>query len=341
MADFVQAPEQDVVISSRVRLARNYQDIPFSPKLTREAAEEVISRAHEAMKNSPEGGAFSLLRVNDLGDDERRRLVEHHLISYDLLKYPQRSAALISSGETVSVMLNEEDHLRIQGLLPGMQLERSAELAFNADDALGAQNVYAFDPQWGYLTSCPTNVGTGMRASAMLHLPAITQNGQIGAIMQAVAKLGLTVRGLYGEGSEAQGDLYQLSNQVTLGRSEEDVIRSLQAATEQIVGHERTMRERAEKKDMYALQDKLLRSWGEAVNARLMSAKEFMRRYSDIRYAASMGYLHAPLRALDCLMMDLQPGSLAVQAGKLIGEREGEILRAKLLREQLLKLVAD
>ena len=116
-------------------------------------------------------------------------------------------------------MLNEEDHLRIQGLLPGMQLERSAELAFSADDALGAQNVYAFDPQWGYLTSCPTNVGTGMRASAMLHLPAITQNGQIGAIMQAVAKLGLTVRGLYGEGSEAQGDLYQLSNQVTLGRA--------------------------------------------------------------------------------------------------------------------------
>ena len=113
MADFVQAPEQDVVISSRVRLARNYQDLPFSPKLTREAAEEVISRAHEAMKNSPEGGAFSLLRVNELGDDERRRLVEHHLISYDLLKYPQRSAALISSGETVSVMLNEEDHLRI------------------------------------------------------------------------------------------------------------------------------------------------------------------------------------------------------------------------------------
>ena len=219
MADFVQAPEQDVVISSRVRLARNYQDLPFSPKLTREAASEVVSRAHEAMKNSPEGGAFTLLRINDLGDDERRRLVEHHLISYDLLKYPQRSAALISSGETVSVMLNEEDHLRIQGLLPGMQLERSAQLAFTADDALGAQSVYAFDPQWGYLTSCPTNVGTGMRASAMLHLPAISENGQIGVIMQAVAKLGLTVRGLYGEGSEAQGNLYQLYNQVTLGRS--------------------------------------------------------------------------------------------------------------------------
>ena len=341
MADYPQAPEQDVVISSRVRLARNYQDLPFAPKLTREVAASVVARAHEALAGSPEGDQFRLFRVGDLDEDRRRMLVEHHLISYDLLKYPQYSAALISSGETVSVMLNEEDHLRIQGLLPGMQLERSAQLAFTADDALGAHDAYAFDAQWGYLTSCPTNVGTGMRASAMLHLPALSQSGQIGAIMQAVAKLGLTVRGLYGEGSEAQGNLYQLSNQVTLGRSEDDVIRSLHAATEQIVSHERAMRERAEKKDMYALQDRLLRSWGEAVNARLMSVAELMQRYSDIRYAASMGYLHAPLRALDCLMMDMQPGSLGVRAGKLIGEREGEILRAKLMREQLLALVAN
>lgn len=341
MADYPQAPEQDVVISSRVRLARNYQDLPFAPKLTREVAASVVARAHEALADSPEGDQFRLFRVGDMDEDRRRMLVEHHLISYDLLKYPQYSAALISSGETVSVMLNEEDHLRIQGLLPGMQLERSAQLAFTADDALGAHDAYAFDAQWGYLTSCPTNVGTGMRASAMLHLPALSQSGQIGAIMQAVAKLGLTVRGLYGEGSEAQGNLYQLSNQVTLGRSEDDVIRSLHAATEQIVSHERAMRERAEKKDMYALQDRLLRSWGEAVNARLMSVAELMQRYSDIRYAASMGYLHAPLRALDCLMMDMQPGSLGVRAGKLIGEREGEILRAKLMREQLLALVAN
>ena len=341
MADYPQAPEQDVVISSRVRLARNYQDLPFAPKLTREVAASVVARAHEALAGSPEGDQFRLFRVGDMDEDRRRMLVEHHLISYDLLKYPQYSAALISSGETVSVMLNEEDHLRIQGLLPGMQLERSAQLAFTADDALGAHDAYAFDAQWGYLTSCPTNVGTGMRASAMLHLPALSQSGQIGAIMQAVAKLGLTVRGLYGEGSEAQGNLYQLSNQVTLGRSEDDVIRSLHAATEQIVSHERAMRERAEKKDMYALQDRLLRAWGEAVNARLMSVAELMQRYSDIRYAASMGYLHAPLRALDCLMMDMQPGSLGVRAGKLIGEREGEILRAKLMREQLLALVAN
>ncbi len=341
MCDHVEAPEQDVVLTSRVRLARNYRDIPFSPKLTKELADEVISRAHVALLEGPEGSEFQLLRIADLGEDARRKLVEHHLISYDLLKYPQRSAALISSGETVSVMLNEEDHLRIQGLLPGMQIERSAELAFTADDALGAKADYAFDPQWGYLTSCPTNVGTGLRASAMLHLPALSESGQIGAVMQGVAKLGLTVRGLYGEGSEAQGNLYQLSNQVALGRAEEDVVRSLVAATEQIVGHERTLRDRVEKNDVMALRDRLLRSFGEATNAHLMSAKELMRRYSDIRYATSMGYLHMPLRALDNLMMNLQPGSLAVDVGRLIGEREGEILRAKILREQLVQLAAN
>ena len=180
-----------------------------------------------------------------------------------------------------------------------------------------------------------------MRASVILHLPALNGAGQMGAVMQTIAKLGLTIRGLYGEGSESRGNLFQLSNQATLGRSEEDVVRSLAAATSQIVEHERHMRENAEKKDMLQLQDTLMRSWGELMYARLMTAKEFMSRYSDIRYAASMGYLHAPLPALDILMMDVQPGSLGVRAGKLIGQREGEILRAKILREELKKLVSE
>lgn len=339
MTEFMQAPEQDVAISCRVRLARNYRDLPFSVKQTRENADEVIARAREAMEVLGGEDVYRLIRISDLEDDNRRALVEHYLISYDLLKFASRSAAMISSGETVSIMLNEEDHLRIQGLLPGIQLERAAELAFQADDALGEKHDYAFDPQWGYLTSCPTNAGTAMRASVMLHLPALSAAGQIGAMMQAVGKLGLTVRGLYGEGSEARGNLYQLSNQVTLGRSEEDVIRSLIAATEQMAGHERAVRENMEKQDMLSLQDQLLRSWGEATNARLMSVNELMKRYSDIRYAASMGYVHAPLRGIDKLMMDLQPGSLGVREGKLIGEREGEILRARLFREGLRELI--
>ena len=341
MYEYVLAPEQDVVISSRVRLSRNYEDLPFSPKLTREYAEEVIERTSEAVFNTESGGAFTLLRMGEMEEDARSRLVEHHLISYDLLKFVSRSAAMVSSAGTVTVMLNEEDHVRFQGLLPGLQLERSAEMAMKLDEALGKRYPFAFDSQWGFLTSSPANIGTGMRASAILHLPAIAAGGEMGAVMQTVAKLGVTMRGLYGEGSEARGNLYQLSNQTTLGRSEEDIIRALSAAIGQIVAHERSMREDAEKRDMLQLQDSLMRSWGELMYARLINVKEFMRRYSDIRYAASMGYIHAPLPGLDILMMDVQPGSLGVRAGKLISPREAEILRAKVLREELQKLTAE
>ena len=341
MHEYIMAPEQDVVISSRVRLSRNYEDLPFSPKLTREYSEEVIDRTSEAVFNGINGSAYTLLRMSELEEDARSRLVEHHLISYDLLKYANRSAAMVSSAGTVTVMLNEEDHVRFQGLLPGLQLERAAEMALNLDEMLEKRYPFAFDAQWGYLTACPANTGTGMRASVILHLPALNGAGQMGAVMQTIAKLGLTIRGLYGEGSESRGNLFQMSNQATLGRSEEDVIRSLAAATSQIVEHERAMRENAEKKDMLQLQDTLMRSWGELMYARLMTAKEFMRRYSDIRYAASMGYLHAPLPALDILMMDVQPGSLGVRAGKLIGQRESEILRASVLRDELKKLVSE
>ena len=177
MYEYVLAPEQDVVISSRVRLSRNYEDLPFSPKLTREYAEEVIERTSEAVFNTESGGAFTLLRMGELEEDARSRLVEHHLISYDLLKFVGRSAAMVSSAGTVTVMLNEEDHVRFQGLLPGLQLERSAEMAMKLDEALEKRYPFAFDSQWGFLTSSPANIGTGMRASAILHLPAIAAGG--------------------------------------------------------------------------------------------------------------------------------------------------------------------
>ena len=335
MRDYVCAPDQDVVISSRVRLSRNYQDLPFSPKLTPEYSNEVIDRTAKSVFSSKHGTSFMLLRMSDLENDARNRLVEHHMISYDLLKFANRSAAMVSSAGTISVMMNEEDHVRFQGLLPGLQLERSAEMALSLDEKVGEDYPFAFDTQWGFLTACPANTGTGLRACVILHLPALAQAGQMGAVMQSVAKLGLTIRGMYGNGADAQGQLYQMSNVATLGRSEEDVIRSLVAATDENVNHDRAMRENAEKKDMLQLQDALMRSWGETMHARLMSTKEFMRRYSDIRYAASLGYLHLPIPALDLLMMDLQPGSLGVRAGHLIGEREAEILRAKILREEL------
>ena len=336
MADRIHpAPLQEVAVSSRVRLARNYEDVPYMPRMTAEWAEETIRRASEAMMNAPDATAYEGFRLRDMDEPERQELVEHLLISYDLLKYPDYAAALLSSGRTVTVMINEEDHLRVQGLLPGLQLERAAELAFRADDALGQHAAFAFDPQWGYLTACPTNAGTGMRASVLLHLPALAAAGKIGAAMQGVAKLGITIRGFYGEGTDAQGNLYLLSNQATIGRSEEDILRALEAAAEQVSAHERSLREAILKQDALIVEDKLMRSAGILREARLLRQTEFMRHMSDLRLACALGLIDAPVGYVDSLMMDLQTGSLGAAAGRALTEREADELRAERMRGEM------
>ncbi len=338
MVNYVPAPEQDVIVSSRVRLARNFDDLPFSIKQTDEQAEEVIRRLSSAILDAPQGDSYAFYRIRELSDADRQELNEHRLISNELLTMKERGAALISSGRNVSVMMNEDDHIRVQAIMPGLQLDRSADLSFGIGDAVGQQYPLAFDAQLGYLTSFPTDVGTGMRLSAVLHLPALTAARQIGPVMQAVGKLGLTVRGFYGEGSEVRGNMYVLSNQTSLGRSEDDMLRSMSAAAEQIAGHERQMREKAEQADMPLLQDRLLRSLGEVMYARIMGAKEMTRRLSDIRYAASMGYFHAPLRALDELLMDMQSGSLVKYAGRPLSDRERDELRSELMKKRLAEI---
>ena len=329
------APEQDVVLSSRVRLARNYANVPFIPMMNDALAEDVIQRAEDAVRAAGNGAAYEMIRVRDLSDAQRKRLVERHLISYDLLKTPDWAAALISSGQTVSVMINEEDHLRVQGLLPGLQLEKAADLAFTMDDILGKDGAYAFDGEWGYLTSCPTNTGTGMRASTMLHLPVLNMTGQVSNVVQALAKLGLTVRGLYGEGSDAVGCLYQLSNQVTLGRAEEDVIRSLIAATEQLCEHERAVRAQLLESDVPALTDRLMRSVGILRSARIMTGTEFMKRMSDLRLAAALGMIDLPLPRVDEWTKALQDGSLRAELGEAAGGRAVDEERANRMRTTL------
>ena len=338
MAEYMLAPDQDVVVSSRVRLARNFADIPFVHKQDDIQAEECVRRVASAILEGSDGGAYTLYRMDGLESARRQELSEHRLISDELITAKNHGAALISSGRNVSVMINEDDHVRIQSIMPGQQLERAATLAFRVDDVLGAKYQLAFDAQLGYLTSFPTDVGTGMRASVMLHLPALTAARQTGPVMQAVSKLGLTLRGYYGEGSEARGNIYVLTNQASLGRSEDDILKSVSAAVEQIVAHERQTRESAEKKDMLALQDKLMRSFGELMNARIMSTKEMHRRLSDIRYAASMGYAHAPIMAIDELMQDMQQGSLMLLAGREMTERELDVMRAELIRKKLTEL---
>ncbi len=338
MAEYMLAPDQDVVVSSRVRLARNFSDIPFAHKLDDMQADECIRRVASAVLDGSDGSAYTVYHMDGMEPARRLELLEHRLITNELVAANEHGAALVSSGRNVSILINEDDHMRIQAVMPGQQLERSAALAFRVDDTIGAKYQFAFDAQLGYLTSYPTDVGTGMRASVALHLPALTAAKQTGPVMQAVSKLGLTLRGFYGEGSDARGNIYLLTNQASLGRSEDDILKSVAAAVEQIVGHERQMREKAEKSDMLALQDRLMRSFGELMYARIITAKEMHRRLSDIRYAASMGYAHAPIMAIDELMQDLQPGSLAVIAERELTEREQDIMRADILRKKLTEL---
>ena len=335
MNEFFSAPEQDVAVLSRIRLARNYMDIPFSAKIEPDRAELLIRRAAQAVESGGQANAFRFERMADMTEDERGQLLDRFQISNDLLKYADSAAVMLSKGETISIMIGEEDHLRIFGLLPGLQLERASDLAYSADGWLEKGGSYAFDGQFGYLTSCPTNAGTGMRGFVILHLPTLRAAGQIGRVSQEVAKLGLTLRGLYSEGNEADGNLYQLSNHASLGRTEEDVVRSLSAAATQIIEIERGVRNKMLSQDELVVTDRLFRSVGILRSARLMNDKEWMQRWSDLRLASVMGLIDGPLAKIDRLMMDLQPHSLNASVGKTLSERERGAARADILREKM------
>jgi protein arginine kinase len=224
----MQLTEKGVVLSGRIRLARNYADLPFRCAPHFQHQGNCIARATQALKeNDPD--RYRLYLLEKASPEERQALVEEHLISKDLLTDVSSAAALIREDRRVSVMVNEEDHLRIQALVDGLELDAASREAFAAEEMLAKDYPFSFDPQLGYLTSCPTNTGTGLRASLMLHLPLMYQFHMMGTVAQNVAKLGLTLRGIYGEGSEALGNVYQVSNQVTLGRAEQDIIDSVTA----------------------------------------------------------------------------------------------------------------
>ena len=294
------SPSQ-IVVSSRVRLARNYHDLPFSNLENRENAKLCVARATQALGAEPSSDGFSLYTLKDMNKMDQLSLMEQHLISRDLLLHSEVGAALIRADHHISVMINEEDHLRIQAMLGGLSLSDAATLAFDAEDRLSGVCDFSFDTQLGYLTACPTNTGTGMRASLMLHLPMLTRFKQMGNVSQTVAKLGLTIRGIYGEGSEALGDLYQVSNQVTLGRTEEEIIEAVTAVGRQLIDMENTLRLRGER-DNLDLEDGVWRSYGALRFARQMDSGEFMEHWSNLRLGAAMEILPVALDTVDDLL---------------------------------------
>lgn len=341
--------QNEIVVSSRVRLARNYHDLPFSNLESPDNALICITRARQAFENrvsaapAPHGAgapagnpdAYTLYTLRLMNSTNRMALVEQHLISRDLLQNSQIGAALIRGDQTVSIMVNEEDHLRIQAMLTGLQLEEAASRAFEAEEALQKECAFSFDHQWGYLTACPTNTGTGMRASLMLHLPMLTFFKQMGNVTQSVAKLGLTIRGIYGEGSEALGDLYQVSNQVTLGRTEKEIIDGVIAVGTQLIDMEQALRQRAATEASLSLQDRVFRSYGLLRYARQMDAKEFMEHWSKLRLGCALSLLPVPLSVVDNLLTIAQDAHAkryrtANNSGLSTDQARSEIIRSHL-----------
>lgn len=323
----------DVVVSTRVRLARNLTHMPFPAGMTAEQREDVIGRIFEAFP-SDGSGAFSCIRMTELSEWDAHSMVERHLISPHFVVHPGGEALLLSPDESVSVMIGEEDHVRIQAMHAGFALDEAFTAANCWDDFLDARLHFAFDDRLGYLTQCPTNLGTGMRASVMLHLPALQEKGVIQQLANTVSKLGLTIRGMYGEGSRSEGAMYQLSNQVTLGITEQEAIENLKSIVAQIVKEERGYREQL--RATPALEDRIYRSLGILQNARLLSGKEFMSLISHVRMGAAMNILTSvDLNRISHLMIEAQPAALMQQAGHELDAAERDMRRAALVRERL------
>ncbi|WP_027718379.1 protein arginine kinase [Desulfovirgula thermocuniculi] len=332
-------PEADIVISSRVRVARNLAGLPFPHMLNQIRAEEVI-RAVQAAINGREFrqkvGHMELIRMKDLTPVERQVLVEKHLISPDLLESYEHKAVAISADEVLSVMINEEDHLRLQCLLPGFQLQRAWELVSRLDDGLEATLDYAFDEKLGYLTACPTNVGTGLRASVMLHLPGLVLVDQVKSVLGTITKFGLTVRGLYGEGTEAKGNLFQVSNQITLGQTEEDIMANLVSVTRQLLAQERAAREALYRERKDQLEDRVGRAYGLLKHARMMTSEEAIRLLSDLRLGIDLGIIkNIPAPLVIELMVLTRPAFLVKVVGKELSPVERDVYRAQLIRKKL------
>ncbi len=322
----------DVVISTRIRLARNLYDFPFPAKLDINGKNKV----NELIKGilfENDRKDFSYIEMKDLSRIQAVSLAESHLISPEFASKKDGSALVLSSDESVSIMLCEEDHIRLQVMKSGLSLEEAYDIADKLDRMIDGKVKYAFDERIGYLTQCPTNLGTAMRASVMLHLPALTRCGQMTKLANTVSKLGLTIRGANGEGSQPVGDMYQISNQITLGITEETAIANLKSIVLQLVSQERAAAAELVKKP--AEEDKIFRALGILKNARLLSTNEFMELMSIVRLGAAKGLVDIPIEKINELTVSMQPATISASNPEAATPALRDAYRAKTVREAL------
>ena len=329
-------PHDRIVMSSRVRLARNVRDAAFPGWAKKPERVKILEMIRPAVESLPEmKGAFSEA-MDNLGALDKQILVERHLISREHAAKSSGSGLVLNREESFCVMINEEDHLRMQALRPGLQLRQAWGAIDHLDSDLEKKLDYAFDGELGYLTACPTNLGTGIRVSAMLHLPGLVLGEQINPIIQSVNKLGLAVRGLYGEGTEALGNVFQVSNQMTLGETETSIVERLEKVLAQIIEHEENARQTLLEKKPKVVFNHIGRAYGILANAHSISSKETMNLLSLMRLGVDMGLFPGAERSLvDELFILTQPAHLQKQFSDKLSAEERDLLRADMVRERL------
>lgn len=326
--------DSDIAISSRARLARNFAKYPFPGRMTLESEKEVLKAAGEAMPD------YVSLSLRETDQNRRGALMEQHLISPELASADNLRGVLLSKDESVSVMVNEEDHLRIQALCAGFAPREALNRAMEADSLLEQAGPYAFDAKLGYLTRCPTNLGTGLRAGVMLHLPVLTESGAMKDLIVAAGKLGFAVRGLYGEGTAAQGALYQISNQVTLGVTEEEIVSRLERVVASILYQERGLRAHYMQQYTDQIRDRVWRAAGILSTARLLPLQEAMTLLSDVRLGLSCKILSGiSMEEINTILFEMQPNCMMAAAGRPMNNLERDKKRADFVREIIGKAV--
>lgn len=325
-----------IVVSSRARLARNLVDFPFPQHATDEQRARALEEVLHAGRDCESLGSATFLQAGGICPLDRQLLVERHLISPNLAGQDWPCGVLVRQDEAVSVMVNEEDHLRIQSMIAGFRLDEALELANKVDDELAAKLDFAFSARWGYLTACPTNTGTGLRVSVLIHLPGLVLTREIEPVLRGVRQMGCAVRGFYGEGTEIVGNLLQVSNQVTLGPSEVETVGSLREVVEELVRCENKARDAVFRDAREQIEDKVWRAYGILLNSRLLGSQEFMNLASAIRLGLVMRVLEQPsMSVLNELMVLTQPSHLQKLAGRILDPPERDAFRASFVRQRL------
>jgi len=329
-------PHSNIVMSSRIRLARNLSKVPFPSKAARKDLAEVFEQVQKAITKVTLFKDSTFFHINTMDNIDKQFLIERHLMSHEHASNPESKGLILSKEEVLSVMVNEEDHLRIQVMQSGLNLEETWNIINMIDDELAKHLQFAFNQNWGYLTACPTNTGTAMRGSVMLHLPALVMTKQINKVLSAIAKLSFASRGFYGEGTQARGNFYQISNQVSLGHSEEDIIQNINGLIRQIIEQEEQARQALLLQNKPMLEDKIFRSFGVLKNAYIISSQETIELLSMVRLGIDMGVVKEVDRAtINELFITIQPAHLQKIEGKKISAAARDTKRAALIREKL------